>query len=70
MFDVDKSGSLSTAEVEKGLCSMGFAAEEMTEVFMQADKNFDGQLSLQEFQEGVMPILCERMGLSQRLQVC
>ena len=70
MFDSDNSGTLGTAEAEKGLCSMGFAAEEMTEIFMQADKNFDGQLSLKEFQIGVMPILCERMGLSQRLQVC
>jgi Ca2+-binding EF-hand superfamily protein len=62
MFDTDKSGTLATAEVEKGLSSMGFSAEEMTEMFNVADKNFDGQLSLKEFQEGVMPILSERLG--------
>jgi hypothetical protein len=64
MFDTDKSGTLSTAEVEKSLCLYGFAAEEITEVFMKADKNFDGQLSVKEFMQGVMPILCERIGFS------
>jgi hypothetical protein len=63
MFDLDNSGSLSTAEAEQCLCSMGFSAEEMTEVFMEADKNFDGQLSFKEFKEGILPILSERMGI-------
>jgi len=61
MFDTDKSGTLSTNEAEYALSNMGFSASEISEIFMEADKNFDGELSFEEFKEAVAPILYERM---------
>ena len=63
MFDVDESGTLSTSEIERALSNLGFAPSEITEIFMEADKNHNGVLSVEEFRDGVMPLLCDKMGL-------
>jgi hypothetical protein len=62
MFDVDESGTLMTSEIERALSNLGFAPSEITEIFMEADKNHNGVLSFEEFRDGVMPLLCDKMG--------
>eukprot|EP00960_Hanusia_phi_P001139 30827-Hanusia_phi.AAC.1 len=59
VMDTDGNGYLSWREISLALSTFGFSTSKIERVFEAADINQDGQISIAEFSEGIVPILVE-----------
>ena len=49
LYDKDKSGSISKAELQQALMKTGLSKQEVKDLFAEADESGDGQIELKEF---------------------
>jgi Ca2+-binding EF-hand superfamily protein len=52
-FDTDNSGSLSKAEIKNAMKCLGLKGWDWEQMFESMDQNADGEISIQEFKDGV-----------------